>query len=693
VAAAVAQVQAQAQACATAASQAQAEAAACAQAASQAEATAQATASAAGTGEAYAQAFAAAVATSSADVFAHAQAAAQAAAQAQAAAHAAAAALAEAQAEAASGTQAVAAAVAEAEAAARACAQAEAHAQAEAAAGVQAIATANANAEAAARVCAGARAQAEAQVAVGVQAIAEAGAQAQAAAHAAALAQAQAEAHVSVGVEAAAAAFADAAAAAYAAAGAEAHAEAAAYAAAQAMAEASAEAYASAQACALAVAQAQASATAVAEAYARAFASAEAAADALAQAHAMANAAAQAAATASTSVQIVPDIETSVRAIIDPECLQPVCEEYQPTRPCPPCPEEERPGCPETRSYGWEFGELTPGMRVSQMRSFPYDLTALVNEAGAVSASLLSSNVPSGLTLELILSAQRAVLEGQVPEKPGSYQVEYLLFDRNQCPVIDLTIYLGVGAPSEEPPPETGCPNPITLSWDFGEVKGGTFHFLTVREIPSSIQYQINSTGAIAADLISSNLPTRAEFNLDLESGIGSLTGYMPAEAGTYEVAFALYDQAECEVIRLRVLISVGGAAQEETPLPETQKVCVDVSAVALPRSFQTPTTHLPQPSEPEEISVQMVINGKQYYTTPFRICGSPGDRFTIQAEIEYWTQQEERFTFTAWQNKVWDSSQGTWTWVTISQSPFLGITLQQGGSLRAVYESAGYPG
>jgi len=638
------------------------------------------------------------VALSSADAFAHAQAAALAAARAEAAAYAAAGAYAEAQAAAASGVQAVAEAVAETEAAARACASAEAHAEASAAVGVQAIAEANSQAEAAARACATALAHAEASVAVGVEAIATANAKASASAHAAALAQAEAEAHVAVGVQAAAAAFAKASAAAFAAAEAGALAYAEAYAAAGALAIAEADAYASAQACALAVAGARASATAVSEAYARAFAAAEATASALAQAHVMANAAAQAAAAAYTSVDVVPAIETSVRAVIDPECLQPVCEEYKPCPPCPeyqPCPacdsccDEPKPdqGCPETQTYGWNFGELAPGMRVNQMKSFPYELTYMVNEMGATSAATIGSNFPAGLTFDLALSAQRGVLSGQVPEKPGTYQISFALYDRNQCFVIELTVYVVVGQPSEpEPEPEQACGKPTSLQWDFGEVEGGTFHFLTARQIPTDIRYQINSAGVIAAELLSSNLPGQAEFNLDLDNHIGTLSGFMPEQAATYQLVFALYDQAECEVIRLNVLLNVAGSTQETPPPTQTERICVDVSAVAIVQTIGTATTYRQQVSEPEAIAVQMVINGQQYYTTPFQICGSQGDTIRIEAEAEFWTHTEQRLPFAAWQKREWDNAEQQWTWVTISQSQFLSIRLEQGGSLRAVY-------
>ena len=95
------------------------------------------------------------------------------------------------------------------------------------------------------------------------------------------------------------------------------------------------------------------SARAAAFAYASAQVAAEATADALAVSFAMANAAANAEATAQTSVDVVPRIETSIRSIIDPDCLIPVCEDVVRTA-CPPCDERDIPettprptGCPE----------------------------------------------------------------------------------------------------------------------------------------------------------------------------------------------------------------------------------------------------------------------------------------------------------------------------------------------------------
>ena len=79
--------------------------------------------------------------------------------------------------------------------------------------------------------------------------------------------------------------------------------------------------------------------------------------EALAQAMTMANAAASSAATARTSVDVVPDIQTSVESFIDPDCLTPVCEEIG------PCP--EYPDCPPCDSCSQSPSPLHPSARES----------------------------------------------------------------------------------------------------------------------------------------------------------------------------------------------------------------------------------------------------------------------------------------------------------------------------------------
>jgi len=288
-------------------------------------------------------------------------------------------------------------------------------------------------------------------------------------------------------------------------------------------------------------------------------------------------------------------------------------------------------------------------------------------------------------------NTDKGTLQGTLPTYAMTYHVVYGFVDTNKCTVAVLHVFINVAGGGEVPGTKTptqpgpACGTAIARQWDFGDVKGGTIHFLTARQIPADIQYQINSAGAITAELVSSNLPGQAEFNLDLDNHIGSLSGYIPAQVTKYQLVFALYDQAECDVIHLTVLLNVGGSV-EVTPPPTQTSICVHVTAVVASSQMRTTTAYLPQFTE---IAVKMAVNGNLQRTTPYDLCGSAGTQFMIQTQADFWTQQEAHLIFQGWQKL----NEQTQQWEPLSsdqrvtQNPIFTLILQNGGSLRAVYQ------
>jgi len=211
----------------------------------------------------------------------------------------------------------------------------------------------------------------------------------------------------------------------------------------------------------------------------------------------------------------------------------------------------------------------------------PQELLQALSELGVVAASLSSSNLPAGLNFELLLQFGQGRLTGQVPGQPGLYQVIFNLMDSSQCAVGQLYVLISVGQPTTGPtgptePTGPQCPEALALRWDFGEVKGGTLHFFTQRQMPPELLSQIRSAGAQQAELVSSGLPQGVEFNLNLANGVGVLQGYMPPQAATYEVIYALYDSRDCEVVRLTVQLRVGGRETQAQPLQVAIRTAVD---------------------------------------------------------------------------------------------------------------------
>jgi len=88
-------------------------------------------------------------------------------------------------------------------------------------------------------------------------------------------------------------------------------------------------------------------------------------------------------------------------------------------------------------------------------------------------------------------------------------------------------------------------------------VRGGLV--MMQREMPMDLQRELSSAGAVDDERVSSTLPALASFALDIEDVRGTLTGVIPGEPATYELAYELYDRSRSLVGVLHVLIKVEG--------------------------------------------------------------------------------------------------------------------------------------
>jgi hypothetical protein len=137
-------------------------------------------------------------------------------------------------------------------------------------------------------------------------------------------------------------------------------------------------------------------------------------------------------------------------------------------------------------------------------------------------------------------------------------------------------------------PTETGCPEPRRLLWDFGEVSGGMYTVST-KSFPSDASSALSATGAITADLASSDLPSGATFSLELATFRGTLSGTLPAFANTYHVLYSFRDRNKCEVATLTISISVGRGSTGQTPSP----LAIAITNVLVEALCKESPTHL----------------------------------------------------------------------------------------------------
>ena len=125
------------------------------------------------------------------------------------------------------------------------------------------------------------------------------------------------------------------------------------------------------------------------------------------------------------------------------------------------------------------------------------------------------------------------------------------------------------------------------------------------------------------------------------------------------------------------------GTVTPTTPSQESSEVCLGVDAVFTYQRIGT-TTAYQQPLVEEPIAVQITVDQRQYQTTKFALCATPGTQYFLQAPEEHWTVQEQRLVFSHWER--YDPIEQTW--IPFSESILLRVTLQSGGQLRAVYRS-----
>jgi hypothetical protein len=439
----------------------------------------------------------------------------------------------------------------------------------------------------------------------------------------------------------------------------------------------------------MAAASAQANASAAAEATARAVVAAQATAEALAQAMTMANAAAEAAATARTSVAVVPDIQTSVEAFIDPDCLIPVCEQTEEVRcpdcaPCDSCCEEPREtptGCPEPQMVKWEFGQVQVGARTSSMKSIPTEIAAILEESGVVDFFQVESTFPTSATFSLDMGANRGSLSGTFPSS-GLYTVRYMFIDRQQCPVVELIVLVSATGGRQET--ARAC---MTVRAAH-ETPGFLFFSGTIADIATQIVVDGSETYTTSFQLCGDEgqkhlLRTSAEITVnDEQVPFDRWEEYDPGsdswETISEELALSVVLQQGLTV--RAVYLSGGLEIMIEPTTP-----CITVSAVHQYMMVGTPTTYTQPLTETDPIIVTVVVDRSEEHTTAFDLCGRAGTQFLLQPQLETWTREQRRLVFSHWER--YNAAEEVW--VAFSEAQLLLVTIQQGGQIRAVYREA----
>ncbi len=250
-------------------------------------------------------------------------------------------------------------------------------------------------------------------------------------------------------------------------------------------------------------------------------------------------------------MDVIPDIETSTQAFVNPDCLQPTCRQYE------VCEE----ACPTPVSLPWEFAEVTPGMQVHSVKYFPSEIAQAVANTGAVYAERVQDNLPGSLTFDLNLGQRVGILQGQVPRQGGNWQVVYQLYDERECPVITLTVYIRSGAA-----PTTRCPEPEEFTWNLRGLTPGK-RVLGIQPFPYELSGLVDSLAPVRLERVVDNLSEGLHLDISLEQRRLMLQGVVPPQGGSWQAVFNFFDSRDCSVIVLTVNLYAAG--EQPQPQPE----------------------------------------------------------------------------------------------------------------------------
>ena len=220
--------------------------------------------------------------------------------------------------------------------------------------------------------------------------------------------------------------------------------------------------------------------------------------------------------------------------------------------------------------------------------------------------------------------------------------------------------------------------------WEFGTVPTG-IRYSATKSLPIDISGHLSQFDIVSSYQVGSFLPRDGEFVLNLDRRTGTVTGTFAAGV-TYSVTFEFVDAHQCPVGTLTILIGAEGTPPTQTPEPETPqtetpqttRACMSVAAVYEQAGFlffRGSTT---------SISVPVLINYDETRETAFQLCGTPRQQVLLIAEETYWTEAKVEVPFDRWERL---NASGAWE--TVSEEPYLSVTLVNDASYRAVYAGA----
>jgi hypothetical protein len=326
-------------------------------------------------------------------------------------------------------------------------------------------------------------------------------------------------------------------------------------------------------------------------------------------------------------------------------------------------------------------------------QTIPSDVMQRLSTYAIVGVVPSGDNLPAGASVSIDLAGRKGIVSGTFAAGM-SYYATFEFLDARQCTVVRLLVTLSTGRTSEPEQVARACTSISAVQ------ESSAFLFLGTRmaEISATIV-----VGYAEERVTPFQVCDAAGMKLMLQAAAtAGAVGASSSPFARWEKLSPATGAWETISTETAIVVVLEPDAQYRavyaqkgftfTPGTRVTQACMEVSSVLMYQRIPLVTAAVPEFAT-DPLTAPISVGRDTPQDTSFRLCGTPGATYILQAASEYWTREQVKLVFWKWQRynaatEMWDDILIQLTSET-QPTNVLSVILENGAQVRAVYRQA----
>jgi hypothetical protein len=326
-------------------------------------------------------------------------------------------------------------------------------------------------------------------------------------------------------------------------------------------------------------------------------------------------------------------------------------------------------------------------------QTIPGDVMQRLSAYAIVGDIPSGDNLPAGASVSIDLEGRKGIVSGTFAAGM-SYYATFEFLDARQCTVVRLLVTLSTGRTSEPEQVARACTSISAVQ------ESSVFLFLGTRMAEISATIVVGYTEERVTPF---QVCDAAGMKLRLQAAAtAGAAGADPLPFARWEKLNAATGAWEAVSTEAVIVVVLEPDAQYRavyaqkgftfTPGTRVTQACMEVSSVLMYQRIPLVTAAVPEFAT-DPLTAPIGVGRDTPQDTPFRLCGTSGATYILQAASEYWTREQVKLVFWKWQR--YNAATKTWDDILIQLTSetqptnVLSVILENGAQLRAVYRQA----